>query len=57
MEDFIDTWTGKLVEAAGGGLDEDAARALVTEIFNAATLREVNTYEEEIKLREAEREE
>jgi hypothetical protein len=57
MEDFIEKWTGKLVEAAGGALDESAARALVQEIYNSAALREVSSYEEEVAIREAEREE
>ncbi|WP_165953793.1 hypothetical protein [Streptomyces sp. 8K308] len=57
MGDFIDLWTGKLVGIAGGVIDEKQARALVAEIYEAAVVRGVRLYEEEIALREAEREE
>ncbi|MDT0320951.1 MULTISPECIES: hypothetical protein [unclassified Streptomyces] len=57
MADFIDLWTGKLVGIAGGAIDEKQARALVAEIYEAAVVRGVRLYEEEIALREAERDE
>ncbi|GAB2906597.1 hypothetical protein [Streptomyces mayteni] len=57
MGDFIDVWTDKLVDLAGGALDEKRARALVAEIYEAAVVRGVRLYEEEIAQREAEREE
>ncbi|WP_159029806.1 hypothetical protein [Streptomyces marincola] len=57
MEDFIDGWTRRLVESAGGALDERAARALVAEIYHAASLRGVDDYEEDVARREAERDE
>ncbi len=57
MDDFIDAWTRRLVASAGGALDERAARALVAEIYHAAALREVDSYEEGVARLEAEREE
>ncbi|MGP4109834.1 hypothetical protein ACTWP5_02805 [Streptomyces sp. 4N509B] len=49
----IDVFTERLVELAGGAIDESEARALVTEIHEAAMLEE----REELAEREAEREE
>lgn len=53
MEDFIDIWARRLVELSGGAVDGAAARALVTEIYNAAA----GLHEEEYAELEAEREE
>lgn len=52
MRDFIDVWTRQLV-AMAEGIDEAQAKALVTEIYEAA-LRE---QAQELAEREAEREE
>ncbi|WP_326598501.1 hypothetical protein [Streptomyces sp. NBC_01803] len=57
MGELIETWTKRLVEMAADGIDEAAARELVTEIWDAATLDEVDAYEGVVAEREAEREE
>ncbi|WP_159037316.1 hypothetical protein [Streptomyces specialis] len=57
MGELIETWTKRLVERAADGIDEAAARELVTEIWEAATLEEVDAYENVVAEREAEREE
>ncbi|MGK5532553.1 hypothetical protein [Streptomyces sp. URMC 129] len=57
MGELIESWTKRLVEMAADGIDEAAARQLVTDIWDAATLDEVEAYERVIAEREAEREE
>lgn len=51
--DFVGTWTLRLREVAGDCLDEEEARALVAEMYEAAT----RTDREDMARLEAEREE
>lgn len=53
LKESIEMWTDRLVEVAGGDIDEDEARALVAEIHDAATM----AYRERVAEMEAEREE
>jgi hypothetical protein len=53
LRDSIDMWTERLIELAGGDVEEDEARALVAEIHDSATV----AYREELAEMEAEREE
>jgi hypothetical protein len=53
IRDSVEEWTNRLVELAGGAIDEDEARALVTEIHQSAT----GDYQERLAELEAEREE
>ncbi|RKN39193.1 hypothetical protein [Streptomyces hoynatensis] len=56
IESFVDEWARTLVRRADG-LTEDEARQLVREIYAAARTNAVGRYEEEVAVREAEREE
>jgi hypothetical protein len=53
LRDSIEMWTERLMELTGGDIDEDEARALVTEIHDSAT----GAYQNGLAQLEAEREE
>jgi hypothetical protein len=53
LRDSIEIWTERLIEASGGTIEEDEARALVTEIHDSAT----GAYQNGLADLEAEREE
>ncbi|AKG45476.1 hypothetical protein H7827_07465 [Streptomyces sp. JH002] len=57
MGDFNGSWAARLMEWSNGTIDEQRARTLVTEIYEAAAERAVRLHEEEVAQREAEREE
>ncbi|MFI7277541.1 hypothetical protein [Streptomyces sp. NPDC049879] len=55
-EGAVDLWTRRVL-ALSDDIDEGEARAVVEEIWDAASLREVDVYEEEVAEREDERDE